>query len=142
MFENVPARPATPPQSPTPPRSSSRSPTKMPKKRPTPISAPNPVRFYHQEQFSAELVAFSNMIKMHLATVIRLKETAPTPVVRFADVARSRSSTISSRPISRDSTSSQGEDGERRWTRSTLLNRPRFDPASVRQLCSDALSEL
>jgi hypothetical protein len=116
-------------------------PPPTPKKRPAPIITPNAAQAYHEEQFSSDLCAFIAMIKTHLANVVQLKETTPAPgSAARASYVRSRSSTLASRPVSRDSMS-EGEQGQK-TRRRTLSIRPKFDPESVRQLCNEALAEL
>jgi len=141
LFETSPARPSTPP------KFQSRAPSKPSKltikKRPIPIVAPNAAQAYHEEQFSSDLSAFTTMIKTHLANVLALKETTPAPsaAARFP-VTRSRSSTVSSSWSDSRGEASEREEERPRRARRTLSVRPRFDPQSVRALCSEALSEL
>lgn len=118
---------------------------KVTKRRPPPIitSAPRSAHAQpKQQQLSADLSAFVSMVQMHLASVRELKETSTLPSTRFS-FSRSRSSTMSSRPASRNSSNlDESEMSRLRWTRKSINFRPRFDPASVRQLCNEALSEL
>lgn len=112
------------------------------KRRPAPIIAPNAAQAYHEEQFSADLSSFLSMVRMHLDSVQELKEAAVAPSSRFS-FSRSRSSTLSSRPGSRASSNQDEPEMDRlRWARRSVNFRPRFDPSSVRQLCSEALAEL
>ncbi|KAJ4288165.1 hypothetical protein N0V90_012182 [Kalmusia sp. IMI 367209] len=110
------------------------------KRRPAPIMTINAARAYHEEQFSADLFSFLAMIHSHLHEVQQLKSASPA--VRFSFV-RSRSSTTSSRPVSRDSSNSSNSDMEQlRWARKSVSFRPRFDPASIQNLCNEVLAEL
>jgi hypothetical protein len=143
LFEASPVRPSTPPKCLNrSTRSSPSKPSPAPRKRPAPIITPNPAQSYQEEQFSSNLSAFTSIIKTHLANVLVLKETvsAPSATTQFS-YARSRSSTASSRPMSRSSTGDREEEGSK-WARRTLSLRPRFDPESVRTLCNEALAEL
>jgi hypothetical protein len=125
-----------------PPRTSPAKPSELVKSRHTQINAANAARFYREEQFSADLTSFIDMIKLHLSNVVELKETTNAPTLRYT-LTRSRSSTLSSRPISSQSSSSHESEVEgTRWPRKTLTFRPRFDPASVRKLCDEVLAEL
>ncbi|KAF1975137.1 hypothetical protein BU23DRAFT_78691 [Bimuria novae-zelandiae CBS 107.79] len=107
------------------------------KHRPTPIMTTNAARAYHEEQFSAELFSFLGMVQSHLHSVQQLRTAAPVSWLR------SRSSTLSSRPDSRDSSNaSEGEPDPLRAGRKSVNFRPRFDPTSIQKLCNEALSEL
>ncbi|KAL1603669.1 hypothetical protein SLS60_005257 [Paraconiothyrium brasiliense] len=110
------------------------------KSRPAPISTINASRAYHEEQFSAELFALLSMLHTHLRGVKQLKSTLSNPRMSFA---RSRTSTWSSRPESRDSSAcSEYEMDQLRSMRKTLSFRPRFDPSNIQKLCNEALAEL
>ncbi|KAF2682546.1 hypothetical protein K458DRAFT_60428 [Lentithecium fluviatile CBS 122367] len=139
LFEKVQDNSSTPPKS----QSSSSFRTPRPaKRRPAPIILPYTTHSHHEGRFSAELISFIAMIKTHLDNVRQLKETPVAFNVRFS-VTRSRSSTASPRPISRDSSSSHESEVEgARWARRAVNFRQRFNPESVRQLCNEALAEL
>jgi hypothetical protein len=110
------------------------------KPRPAPITTGNAARAYHEDRFSAELFALLSMLHTHLRGVKQLKSDMAGPHNSFA---RSRISTWGSRPESRDSSgSNESEQDQLRSIRKTLHFRPRFDPASVRKLCNEALAEL
>ncbi|KAF2874962.1 hypothetical protein BDV95DRAFT_603740 [Massariosphaeria phaeospora] len=119
------------------------------RKRPSPIATSVPgssESMVPEDKLSTGVSSMLRMVQMHLTNVRELKETPPAPIFRFS-YSRSRSSTLSStlssRPVSRDSTnSSDAEVDQLRWSRRTVNFRPRFDPTSVRDLCSQALSEL
>lgn len=116
--------------------------TKRLVKRPAPIFTPNASRSYHEENFSSDLSSFLGMVRMHLTRVQELKADSVVPTVRFS-FSRSRSSTSSSRPVSRDSSNyDASERNSLRWARKSVNFRPRFDPTSVQKLCTEALSEL
>ncbi|KAK7191675.1 hypothetical protein DPSP01_008099 [Paraphaeosphaeria sporulosa] len=110
------------------------------KPRPTPITTFNASRAYHEDRFSAELFALLPMLHAHLRGVKQLKSDKTTPRCSFS---RSRTSTWSSRPQSRDSTgSNESELDQLRSMRKNLNFRPKFDPADIQKLCNEALAEL
>jgi hypothetical protein len=110
------------------------------KSRPSPITTGHAARAYHDHRFSIELFALLSMLYTHLRGVKHLKSETADPRGSFA---RSRTSTWGSRPESRDSSgSNESEQDQLRSIRKTLHFRPRFDPASVRKLCNEALAEL
>ncbi|PSN63425.1 hypothetical protein BS50DRAFT_112424 [Corynespora cassiicola Philippines] len=113
------------------------------KKRPNPIVTSTPQRSLSpvRERFSADLSSFIRMVESHLASVRMLKESSAVLPGRYSSL--SRPSTASSRPISRESSANHESDMDRlRDSRKSMNFRPRFDPTSVRNLCSEALSEL
>ncbi|KAF2650175.1 hypothetical protein K491DRAFT_683211 [Lophiostoma macrostomum CBS 122681] len=117
---------------------------KTPKRRPSPIrtSLPNRQTNQYEEQFAADLSSFTTLIKSHLADVRALTASTDRPMHHRSSFTRSRTSTISSRPVSRDSTLSESSLDQTRWARKSMGFRPRFDPTSIQKLCSEALSEL
>ncbi|KAF2707602.1 hypothetical protein K504DRAFT_492271 [Pleomassaria siparia CBS 279.74] len=117
---------------------------KLPNKRSDSIIIkPTERQSLYVEQFSADLSAFASMIELHLASVRELNEAPMSPNLRLS-FARSRSSMIGSRPVSRNSVLQGDAAGMEslREHRKTMIFRPRFDPTSVRELCEEALSEL
>lgn len=113
------------------------------KRRPSSMkTAPLELRSSHvEENHSLEVSSFISMVKVHLASIRELKNRPVGPMRRFS-VSRSRSSTMSSASEGRDSTHDDVELERTRWDRKSVSFRPRFDPTSVRKLCSDALNEL
>ncbi|CAO2657049.1 Nn.00g058520.m01.CDS01 [Neocucurbitaria sp. VM-36] len=91
-------------------------------------------------QFAADTSAFVRMLEAHLASVKLLKEKTGVPAVRFTFPSPPTSPTLS-KP--RNSHLFDEESAEIvRQRRRTVRFRPRFDPTSVRLLCSEALAEL
>ncbi|KAL5373223.1 hypothetical protein PMIN06_006840 [Paraphaeosphaeria minitans] len=110
------------------------------KPRPVPIPTVNASRADHEDRFSTELFALLPMLHAHLRSVKQMKSDIPTLRGSFS---RSRNSTWSSRPQSRDSTGSdESELDQLRSTRKNLNFRPRFDPTDIQRLCNEALAEL
>ncbi|KAH7123877.1 hypothetical protein B0J11DRAFT_435343 [Dendryphion nanum] len=113
------------------------------KRRPSPIVIPTPKRESSAErrQICANLSSFTTMIKAHLTGVRALRNTPVAPLQRWS-FSRSRSSTISSRPESRDSNDDVPSWDKIREERKHVTFRPRFNPASVQSLCRDAINDL
>jgi len=124
----------TPPPTPPPGLSTGR-------RRPTPISTMDAVQAYHEQRFSADLLSFLDMLQTHLRSVQELKASLPTN--RSLSLPKSSTSTLRSS----DHSSVYEYEDERQqlhWVRKTvqLSFRPRFNPESVRRLCSEALADL
>lgn len=122
------------------------TPKLQPKKKPSPIIT-RPTHSTHsiyQEQFFADLSAFTAMVQSHLASVRELKEASAVAGNRFSFSTRLRSSTVGSRPVSRDSVVHGDAAGMEnlRLSRRSIVFRPRFDSSSVQELCQEALAEL
>ncbi|KAF2266051.1 hypothetical protein CC78DRAFT_164215 [Lojkania enalia] len=111
------------------------------KSQPASINVSQSKAYTQHEQFSTDLSAFMTMMRSHLTGIRQLKDSALIPVQRYS-FTRSRGSSFNSRPASRDSAFSESEMDRIRWNRKSTSFRPRFDPTTVRQLCTDALSDL
>lgn len=113
-----------------------------PQFRPTaspPTARPQtPQQFY----FNANIASFARMIQGHLADVFEQKRKTSVPTVRFSTPEPTRA-TGHSRALSAPvATTDDSALEARRQRRRTVTFRPRFDAASVQQLCNEALAEL
>jgi hypothetical protein len=92
--------------------------------------------------FAADIAAFVHMLRGHLAKVQELKENTRVPSVRFQCTSPMQSPTTSKARSSHLFEEDMDARESIRQSRKSVRFRPRFDPESVRRLCSEALAEL
>jgi hypothetical protein len=99
---------------------------------------------HSQDGFHANIASFARMLEGHLADVRSLRDKASVPTVHFTTPSPQGSPKgLGLRSASRDSWACAESAGETiRKRRRTVVFRARFDPASVRQLCQEAMAEL
>jgi hypothetical protein len=99
---------------------------------------------HSQDGFLANIASFARMLEGHLADVRSLRDKTSVPTVHFTTPSPQVSPKgLGLRPASRDSSACAGLAGETIWKRRrTVVFRARFDPASVKQLCQEAMAEL
>ena len=97
-----------------------------------------------QDRFLANVSSFVRMLERHLADVRDLRDKTIVPTVHFTTPSPQMSPKgLEFRSASRDSSACVETAVEKmRQRRRTVVFRARFDPASVRQLCDEAMAEL
>ncbi|KAF2200201.1 hypothetical protein GQ43DRAFT_84121 [Delitschia confertaspora ATCC 74209] len=116
--------------------------TMTPKLLRTSPSSPSSFSPGHLVAYNEQAKSFLEMVHSHLASVRELKEA---PVASPSPLPRSRDSLFFSKPRNRDSRAVLADEREMekiREARKRVVLRSRFDPTSVRELCSYALAEL
>lgn len=101
---------------------------------------PNPAA--SEVQLPPGTSTFVGMLRSHLASVQTLKESTGINSVKFACSTPSASPTKSQFKSARTSYLSYEQRDDLQERRKHLACRPRFDPASIRKLCDEALAEL
>jgi hypothetical protein len=97
-----------------------------------------------QDHFFANIASFVRVLERHLADVRDLRDKTSVPTVHFTTPSPQVSPKgLGFRPASRDSSVCVETAVEKAWQRRrTVVFRARFDPASVKLLCDEAMAEL
>ena len=103
---------------------------------------PVPPKSVAEVQLPPGTSSFVEMLQNHLASVSALKESTSVHGVKFSFSTPSGSPTKSQFRSARAGDLSYEQREDLRQRRKRLAWRPRFDPASIRKLCDEALAEL